>query len=87
MLGMDDGARYLGELGIGTNFGITRPTSRILFDEKIGGSVHLALGAAIADGGPGNKSVLHWDMVKGLREGGEIHLDGEVVQRNGEWCF
>ncbi|HZG77794.1 MAG TPA: aminopeptidase [Paenibacillus sp.] len=87
-LNTDEGARYLGELGIGANFGIERPTKDILFDEKIGGSVHLALGQAYAQGGPdGNVSVIHWDIVKGLKDGGEIYLDGELVQKNGKWTF
>jgi aminopeptidase len=87
-LDTDEGARYLGELGIGANFGITRPTKDILFDEKIGGSVHLALGQAYEQGGPdGNKSVIHWDIVKGLQDGGEIYLDGELVQKDGKWVF
>jgi len=87
-LNSDEGARYLGELGIGANYGITRPTKDILFDEKIGGSIHLALGQAYEQGGPdGNKSVIHWDIVKGLKDGGEIYLDGELVQKNGVWVF
>ncbi|HZG87130.1 aminopeptidase [Paenibacillus sp.] len=87
-LNSDEGARYLGELGIGANYGITRPTKDILFDEKIGGSIHLALGQAYEQGGPdGNKSVIHWDIVKGLMDGGEIYLDGELVQKNGKWVF
>ncbi|WP_274363844.1 aminopeptidase [Paenibacillus thermotolerans] len=87
-LDTDEGARYLGELGIGANFGITQPTKDILFDEKIGGSVHLALGQAYEQGGPdGNKSALHWDIVKGLVDGGELYLDGVLVQKNGKWVF
>jgi aminopeptidase len=86
-LDTDKGSRYLGELGIGCNFGITRPTRNILFDEKIGGSVHLALGASYPNAGKGNESALHWDMVKNLRDGGRIELDGVLVQENGKWCF
>jgi aminopeptidase len=86
-LDTDEGARYLGELGIGMNFGITRPTKDILFDEKIGGSVHLALGRAYEEAGGGNQSAIHWDMVKNLKDGGEIHLDGELVQKDGKWLF
>jgi aminopeptidase len=86
-LDTDEGARYLGELGIGMNFGITRPTKDILFDEKIGGSVHLALGRAYEEAGGGNESLIHWDMVKNLKDGGEIHLDGELVQKDGKWLF
>ncbi|WP_166240500.1 aminopeptidase [Paenibacillus turpanensis] len=86
-LDTDEGARYLGELGIGANFGITRPSKDILFDEKIGGSIHLALGASYAQAGKGNHSAIHWDMVKGLMDGGEIYIDGELVQKNGQWTF
>lgn len=83
----DGGSRYLGELGIGTNSGITKPTKNILFDEKIGGSVHMAVGAAYKKAGAGNESAIHWDMVKNLRGGGNIYLDGKLVQENGEWVF
>lgn len=86
-LDTDEGARFLGELGIGMNFGIQKPTKNILFDEKIGGSVHLALGAGYPEGGKGNESALHWDMVKNLRDGGKIYLDGKLVQENGEWLI
>jgi aminopeptidase len=86
-LNTDEGARYLGELGIGANFGITSPTKDILFDEKIGGSVHLAVGRAYEEAGAGNDSAIHWDMVKNLKEGGRIYLDGELVQENGRWVF
>lgn len=86
-LNTDEGARYLGELGIGMNFGIDRPTKDILFDEKIGGSVHLAVGRAYEDAGKGNDSAIHWDMVKNLKDGGEIYLDEVLVQKNGKWLF
>ncbi|HET7578844.1 MAG TPA: aminopeptidase [Bacillales bacterium] len=84
-LNMDEGSRYLGELGIGTNFGITKPTKSVLFDEKIGGSIHMAVGAAYEE--PGNQSAIHWDMVKNLKNGGEIYLDGKLVQKDGKWVF
>jgi aminopeptidase len=58
-----------------------------LFDEKIGGSVHLALGRAYEEAGGGNQSAIHWDMVKNLKDGGEIHLDGELVQKDGKWLL
>jgi aminopeptidase len=86
-LNTDEGARYLGELGIGMNFGIQRPTKDILFDEKIGGSVHLAVGRAYEDAGAGNDSAIHWDMVKNLKDGGELYLDGVLVQKNGQWLI
>ncbi|MDR6226296.1 aminopeptidase [Desmospora profundinema] len=87
VLNTDEGARYLGELGIGCNNGIQEHTRNILFDEKIGGSIHLALGRAYEECGGTNRSAVHWDMVKDLREGGEIHLDGHLVQKDGKWLF
>jgi aminopeptidase len=81
----DDGARHLGEIGIGTNFGITRPTGTILFDEKIGGTVHLALGRSYPETGGKNRSALHWDLICDLRAGGRLSADGEVVQENGRF--
>jgi aminopeptidase len=80
----DEGARYLGELGIGTNFGIDRPIGAILFDEKIGGTVHLAIGRSYPETGGTNESVVHWDMICDLRQGGSLSADGEViVDQNG----
>jgi aminopeptidase len=86
-LDTDDGARRLGELGIGCNPGITRHMRNTLFDEKMAGTVHLALGASYTHIGGKNESSLHWDLVKDLRNGGELSCDGEVVQRNGEWLL
>lgn len=86
-LDTDAGARVLGELGIGCNPGITRYMKNTLFDEKIYGTVHLAVGNSYTSSGGTNESAVHWDMVKDLRRGGEIRLDGEVVQRDGEWLF
>lgn len=79
----DPGARYLGELGIGTNPHIQRPTRSILFDEKIGGTVHLALGQSYPETGGTNTSAIHWDLICDLRGGGLITLDGETFQENG----
>jgi aminopeptidase len=87
LLDADDGARRLGELGIGCNPRITRHLRNTLFDEKIDGTVHLALGAGIKSLGGTNVSAIHWDMVKDLRNGGRIELDGEVVQENGIWAI
>jgi aminopeptidase len=84
-LASDDGARRLGELGIGTNFGIDRPIGAILFDEKIGGTVHLALGRSYPETGGKNVSAIHWDLICDLRRGGRITADGEVVQENGRF--
>jgi aminopeptidase len=84
-LATDDGARRLGELGIGTNFGIDRPVGAILFDEKIGGTVHLAIGRSYPETGGRNASAVHWDMICDLRRGGRITADGEVVQQDGRF--
>jgi aminopeptidase len=81
----DEGARRLGEIGIGTNAGIQRGTRNILFDEKIGGTAHLAIGSSYAECGGLNKSALHWDLILDLRGGGRILLDGEVFQENGRF--
>lgn len=81
-LNTDPGARYLGEFAIGTNFGIKRFTKTILFDEKLGGSFHMALGAGYPDTGSKNKSGLHWDMICDMREG-EIRVDGELFYQGG----
>ncbi|HKP17902.1 MAG TPA: aminopeptidase [Gaiellaceae bacterium] len=86
-LEMDEGARFVGELGIGCNEGITRPARSILFDEKMGGTIHMAIGASYPHVGGKNKSTLHWDLVKDLRREGRIELDGEVVQENGTWLI
>ncbi len=83
MLDSDPGARRLGELGIGTNFSIRRGTRSILFDEKIGGTVHLALGRSYPETGGVNESSLHWDLICDLRRGGTVTVDGELLQRDG----
>lgn len=83
-LDTDPGARVLGELGIGTNFGITRFSGEILLDEKIGGTVHLAVGASYPETGGLNESAVHWDMVCDLRRGGRITVDGDPLVENGK---
>jgi aminopeptidase len=85
MLEMDDGASVLGEFAIGTNYAVTQFTRQILFDEKIGGTCHMALGAGYPDTGSHNVSGLHWDMVCDLRSGAEIHADGEPIYRDGQF--
>ena len=84
-LDTDEGARRLGEFGIGCNPGIRRHMRNTLFDEKIEGTIHLAIGTGFPQLGGTNKSAIHWDMVKELRNGGRIELDGELVQENGVW--
>jgi aminopeptidase len=85
-LDTDDGARRLGELGIGTNYGIDRFTKEILLDEKIGGTVHLAVGMSYPETGGKNDSAVHWDMVCDLRQGGRITVDGEPLQTDGKFA-
>jgi len=84
-LDTDEGARRLGEFGIGCNPGIQRHVKNTLFDEKMEGTVHLAIGTGFPQLGGLNRSAVHWDMVKELRNGGRIELDGAVVQENGQW--
>jgi aminopeptidase len=85
MLDADDGARYLGELGIGTNYGIPRATKNILFDEKLGGTVHLAVGRSYEKTGGKNESSVHWDLICDLRKDGELYADGELLQKDGKF--
>ncbi|GAB4425023.1 MAG: aminopeptidase [Anaerolineales bacterium] len=85
VLDTDEGARYLGELGIGTNFGIDRFTKDILYDEKIGGSFHLAVGSGFAQIGGKNESIIHWDMICDAREDTEMLVDGELFYKNGKF--
>ena len=85
MLGIDDGARRAGEFAFGLNEGVTSFTRNILFDEKIGGTVHLALGTAYPECGGLNRSALHWDMICDLRTGSEVYADGELVYRDGRF--
>ncbi|MGD8605135.1 MAG: aminopeptidase [Anaerolineales bacterium] len=87
LMNMDEGASRLGEFGVGTNFGIQRFCSDILYDEKIGGTIHLALGRAYAECNGVNDSALHWDLIKDLRDEGEIHLDGDKVFEKGKFLF
>lgn len=87
MLDQDAGGRYLGEIAIGTNYNITRYSKNTLFDEKIGGTFHAAVGAGYPETGNSNESGLHWDMVCDLRQGGTITVDGEVISRDGKFVF
>jgi aminopeptidase len=85
MLDMDAGSRFLGECAIGTNYSIQKYTRNTLFDEKIGGTVHFALGAGYPETGNSNQSGLHWDMVVDLRAGGRIEVDGTKINVNGKF--
>ncbi len=82
-LDTDEGARYLGEFAIGTNYGIQKFTKSILFDEKIGGSFHMAVGAGYPETGSKNKSSIHWDFICDVRQDSEIRVDGELLYKDG----
>jgi aminopeptidase len=87
MLESDQGARFLGEFAIGTNRDIDRFTGNILFDEKIGGSFHMALGAGYPETGSKNHSAIHWDMICDLRKDSEILVDNQPFYKNGQFVF
>ena len=82
---MDEGARRLGEVAFGLNYEIDRFTSNTLFDEKIGGTMHVALGSAFRSSAARTTSALHWDLVCDLRADGEVYADGELVWRAGHF--
>ena len=84
MLATDKNASYVGEFGIGMNPKVNRFTKNLLFDEKMGGTIHLALGMAYKENGGGNDSAIHWNIVKDMKKA-KIILDGKVVQENGKW--
>jgi aminopeptidase len=85
LLDTDAGARYLGEIGIGTNYNIGRASGNVLFDEKLGGTVHLAIGRSYKETGGQNDSSVHTDLVCDLRSGGELYADGELIQKDGRF--
>jgi aminopeptidase len=85
MIASDEGAHYLGEFAIGTNYEINRFTRNILFDEKLGGTFHLALGAGFPETGSRNTSSIHWDMICDMRSDAEIRVDGDPIYRNGKF--
>jgi aminopeptidase len=78
-----DGARFFGEVAIGTNYRIQQPTRNILFDEKIGGTIHMAVGQSYLQSGGKNKSAIHWDMIANMKDGGEIWADDKLIYRDG----
>jgi aminopeptidase len=86
MLEADPGARYLGEFAIGTNYDIDHFSHNILFDEKLGGTFHMALGAGYPETGAKNKSMIHWDMICGMKQDSEILVDGELFYKNGNFA-
>jgi aminopeptidase len=87
MCDSDPGARFLGEFAIGTNYEIDHFSRNILFDEKLGGTFHMALGSGYPETGSKNKSMIHWDMICGMQDDSEILVDGEVVYKNGKFTL
>jgi aminopeptidase len=83
----DAGAKRAGEFAFGTSQGITRFTRQILFDEKINGSVHMALGASYPETGGKNESAIHWDMICDMRQGGKVVVDDELMYQNGKFVI
>ena len=81
------GSRYFGEVAIGTNYNIERSTKNILFDEKIGGTIHMAVGQSYMETGGKNESSIHWDMIADMKDGGTIHADGEKIYENGKFLI
>lgn len=84
MINMDEGSHGIGEIAIGTNDEIQEITGNILFDEKIGGAIHMAVGASYPETGGKNVSGLHWDMIKNMKNGGKIYADGKLIYENGK---
>ena len=85
LLGLDEGCKRLGEVAIGTNYGIKKFTKNMLFDEKIGGTVHMALGMGYPETGSKNQAPIHWDILKDMKRDGEIVGDGKTLYKNGKW--
>jgi len=84
---MDEGSRFVGEIAIGTNEMIQEITGNILFDEKIGGAIHMAVGASYPETGGKNVSGLHWDIIKNMKNGGEIYADDVLIYKNGKFLI
>lgn len=87
MINQDEGAKFFGEVAFGTNEMIQDVTGNILFDEKIGGSMHLALGASYPETGGKNKSGLHWDIIKNMKNGGKVYADDKLIYENGKFLI
>ncbi|MGA1847123.1 aminopeptidase [Deferribacter abyssi] len=87
MLDTDEGSRFIGEIAFGLNDSINKPTKNILFDEKIGKTIHLAVGSSYPEAGGKNKSGLHWDLIKKMDNGSEVYLDGVLVYKDGKFVF
>lgn len=87
MINMDEGSRFVGEIAIGTNTMIQEITGNILFDEKIGGAIHMALGASYPEAGGKNVSGLHWDLIKNMKNGSEVYADDVLIYKDGKFVI
>jgi len=87
ILEVDEGVRFVGEIAVATNYGITEFTRNMLFDEKIGGTVHLALGNSLPGTGGENESVIHWDLLCDMHEKGAIYADNKLIYEKGKWLI
>lgn len=87
ILSIDKGAKFVGEIGIGTNYNIKKFVKNTLFDEKIGGTVHIALGKSYKEAGGKNESAIHWDMITSMRKGGRLYIDNKLVQKDGRFLI
>ncbi len=87
MLAADEGAKRLGELGIGMNRGINKFTKNILFDEKMGDTIHMAVGQSFEESGGINKSAIHIDMIKNMKEGGTVYFDDAPIYSSGKFAW
>lgn len=87
ILDTDEGARFVGEFAIGTNHNIQKFTKNILFDEKLGGTIHIAVGSSFPEIGGKNESAIHWDLICDMKNGGEIYADGELIYREGKFLI
>ncbi len=87
MLDTDEGARFVGEIAVGTNYAVEKFTKNTLFDEKIGGTIHMAVGSSYPKSGGKNKSAIHWDMVADMRDGGKIYADGKIIYKDGQFTL
>jgi aminopeptidase len=86
-LDTDEGSRFVGEIAVGTNYAIAQFTKNTLFDEKIGGTIHMAVGSSYPKSGGQNKSAIHWDMVADMRDGGKIYADGKIIYKDGQFTI
>jgi aminopeptidase len=87
VLNTDKGSKYVGEVGIGVNYKINKFVKNVLFDEKIGGTVHIALGKSYTDAGGKNESAIHWDILTDMKKEGRIYIDGKLIQKNGKFLI